>query len=197
MKKCISYSAISRDNVILAQYTSENGDFDCILNKILSQIEITNPKIQFDQDGHRFYILHNENGINTTIATDSEYPPENCLKYLDQINLFVVNNYKKEWDKANAYTLGNDFKKYIEDLFLKNSIQTKNETENEEIPIIEEIKMDALEQTILSPSESENITEKFYKTARNLKIKQFIKQNWFLFAGLFIVIIIIIVLISL
>ena len=192
----LSYAAISRDGSILAQKAYTNGDFDIIVHELLSKVQITDTKVQFNQGSHRFFILHNNNGINTIIACNSECSQENGFSLLDQINLFVVNNFRQEWLTAENFSLQTDFDSYVSGLHTSIFGNADELNIDDSNVMVDNIQMDALEKTILNNSHNDDIKDKYLRATKSLKLKLLFRQNWYLFVAIIVLLLIIILILA-
>ena len=197
----IEYLAVTRDTTILAQCAAEDGDFDVLVNEILQMPDLTNPKIQIDKQGHRFYILHNEKGLNVITSCSPETESGDAFGVLEHVYRSFLVSFSSEWLTASAFSLQREFEPQLRQTIESHSSHFSNSLSLKEDS--SSIVMTALENSILNgdsittqldPSPSKTSTQ---SRRSNIKLKMFIIKYKWIFLAIAILFIILIILVIL
>lgn len=199
--------AITRNNVILAQCTFNADDYDVIVSEILSKVDLQNTRIQFDRNEHRFFILHNQNGLNSIVSTDTTFDSSLAFVILEDIARAFMASYSASLPTAEAFSLQQDFEAQMKQIALTRCQQAKVEKIQNNVEETKEVMMDALEKAILRGNnlddmgqKTDSISEKaavFRRTSNTLKIRLFIRKYIYVFIGIFVLLLVLSLLIFL
>lgn len=144
----IEYAAITYNRVILVQYAHNSGDFDLIINEILSKLSIEAPRSMFDQENHRFFLLHNSDGVNAIIASSINSDSSIAFGLLEEVLRVFRNSYPVLKSTYEPFSLQSDFEKQLKRLVTDRfSSKTKKIIEN--LEETQGIMMTALENEIM------------------------------------------------
>ena len=197
----IEYLAVTRGSTILACCAAGDGDFDVITNEILTSSEIKNPRIQIDKGGHRFFILHDDKGLNVVISCSPETESGDAFGVLKHVYRSFLVSFSSEWMSATAYSLQREFEPQLRQTIDSHTSSYSNSLNPQEDSSA--IVMSALESSILS---GDSISTRFEQDKQqlnlpakrgNLKLKMFVKKYKWLFAILILLFVILIILIIL
>lgn len=196
MRKGISYVAVAHDSNILAQCALGDGDFDVTIHEILSKVKISEQKIQFDVSEHRFFLLHDENGLNIVVACSPQSSQDEAFIFLEKIKQNFLTNFPA-WQSAAAYSLQSNFETQLRSLADSATKICENNEEEE----IEKIEMDALEKSILTATSEDyaqinkDRTKRFDYMASLTKMKVAVKEYWPFFLGVIIIVLVIFIIV--
>eukprot|EP00699_Malawimonas_sp_californiana_P001598 EC715849.1.p1 GENE.EC715849.1~~EC715849.1.p1 ORF type:complete len:201 (+),score=33.17 EC715849.1:50-652(+) len=110
----IIYSIISRGNTVLAEYTSNSGNFVQITRRILDRIPTSKPtKVSYVYDRYVFHCCVDD-GLIYICMTDQDFPRRIPFAFLDDIKSKFKAAYGDRGRQALAYELNEDFKKVLQ-----------------------------------------------------------------------------------
>lgn len=186
----INYLAVTHNSTILAQYAVDNGDFDVLVNEIISGTEIKNPRIQVDKGGYHFFIFHNDKGLNVVASCSRETEPGDAFGVLESIFRSFIASYANEWTTANAFKYQSSFEPN-----LRREIEIHSNKKSEPAPITK-VDFNLNEDDVQSQYDPEEISN--VQTRRsNKKLELFIRRYKWVFLAIIILLIILIILVVL
>jgi hypothetical protein len=103
----IIYSLVARGTLILAEYTSYDGDFPGLARKILAQTPKSKSKKTYTKDNYSF-TLFSDNEFTFLCLNKSAVPREISYRFLDQLAELFFSEQRKQDDSRswNAFFSG-------------------------------------------------------------------------------------------
>ena len=195
----IQYLAITRDSTILAECAVEGGDYDILVNEILTSTEVKNPRIQFDKAGHRFYILHNEKGLNVIMVSSTFAETEDAFGVLEHVYRSFLISFSSKWFTASQLSLQREFEPQLRQTIYSHSshIPTPlNYDEDSSAIVMSTFERNLLDDDAISTQieDSQNNLAIHFKNPQNVKFKMFFSKYKWVFAAIFIFFIVLIIL---
>ncbi|EAY16394.1 hypothetical protein TVAG_360030 [Trichomonas vaginalis G3] len=196
----IEYLAITRNNIILAQSASGDGDFDIAINEILISKDLSNERMRVDKLGYRFFILHNKKELNVIAACDVDAQADQAFRILESIQKTVLTSYANKWEVSSSFDLQSDFEPQLRNTILAHSktlqIQPTEIDDSDQIlanlgkSIESDHKNAQNENTFTEVSEAHNSP-----SYTRLKLKLFVSKYRWIFLSIIILFILLIILI--
>ena len=81
----ISYVAVARNTTILAQDAISGGNFDQWATEILGQINPSQNQIMTEKGNYRFFVVHDNSGLNIICAASSTFQGKQAFDFLDDV----------------------------------------------------------------------------------------------------------------
>lgn len=203
----ISYVAIARNTTILAQDAVASGNFDQWTTDILAQINPSQNQIMTEKGQYRFFIIHEQSGLNVVCAASSTVQGKIAFDFLDDVQKRFNLQYARTWKNATAFGMQQEFSSQLHAL-LTQANDDKIRRIKSNIAEAQETMTEAMQSALLRGDKIENMSQKADVLANNAKdyersatrVKRKMcweKYRWYLIGVvLFIIIILIIVLIA-
>ena len=198
----ILYVCVSRNNIILAQLATGDGDYDVSVNRILSKTHLKDHRIRLDTDNSHFFILHQSNGINVILCSSQSPDSSEAFNILEQIYSTFISKFTNRWISAKSYELQNEFSNDLKNYVDQYSQKSKLQSIKENIEEAQNSMMNSLEESIVRgqhiadlEKRTESLDEHanmFNRSAYKLKVKlMFEKYIWYIIGIVILVILII------
>jgi hypothetical protein len=99
----IIYSLVARGTLVLAEYTSYDGDFPQIARKIIAKTPRTKQKKTYVKENYSFTFC-SEDEFTFLCMTEMNTSKEIIYKFLDSLTTLFYNDYQKHDDSKNTGT---------------------------------------------------------------------------------------------
>ena len=197
----IEYLAVTRGSTILAQCAAGDGDFDVLTNEILTTSDLKNPRIQVDKGGHRFFILHDEKGLNVITSCSPETESGDAFGVLEHVYRSFLVSFSNEWSTATAFSLQREFEPQLRqtiDSHTSSFSNSLNPNEDSSAAVLSALESSIITGDSISTRYEQDKAQSQYSARRsNLKLKMFVKKYKWIFAVLILLFVILIILIIL
>lgn len=187
----IDYAAVTRDEIILVQYSVSAGNYDVILTDVLNAVKIADERVQFDRAENRFFILHLQDQINFVAVTKRNCKADMIFKVLTDISRTFLSRFSGRCKTATAFELQSDFSDTMDELIRVHQTRNKVDTIQRNLNETSEIMLEDLEMALERGTDLDVMHERakqlqdevseFRREARKLEISICVeKWKWLL-----------------
>ena len=199
----ISYVAIARNTTILAQDAISSGNFDQWATEILGQINPTQNQIMTDKGQYRYFIIHDQSGLNVICAASSTLQGKLAFDFLDDVQKRFNLQYARSWKNAPAFGMQQEFSTQLHSL-LQGANDDKIRQIKSNLAEAQGTMTEAMQQALLRGDKIDTMSQKADVLANNAKdyersatrVKRKMcweKYRWYLIGAIIVVIVIIII----
>ena len=118
----ILYALVSRQDTVLAEYTTSKGNFHLVTMVLLKKIPNKDSRLSYVYDEHVFHYVV-EQGLTYLCMTDKGFASSNAFRFLNLAKDSFISSYGLDRvQSALAYSLDADFKRTLQRHMVRISI---------------------------------------------------------------------------
>ena len=192
------YALVSRENVVLAEYTSTNGNFPSVTRMVLTKISSQEDhKMSLAYDTQVFHYIVSS-GVTYLVMADASLRRRMPFTFLNDIKSQFEQSYGDRAQTANAFAMNEEFAPVLQrrihhynndpngDLLTKTQNQVKD-LKNGAMKNIEKVleRGEKIDLLVDKTDRMRNTANKFARTSRSLKNAMWWKnvQSWAMIIG--------------
>ena len=164
----ISYAAVARNTTILVQDAISGGNFDQWTTDILGQINPSQNQIMTEKGQYRFFVIHDQSGLNVICAANSTLQGKLAFDFLEDVQKRFNLQYARSWKNATAFGMQQEFSAQLHSL-LQNSNDDKIRQIKSNIADAQSTMTEAMQSALLRGDKIESMSQKADVLANNAK----------------------------
>ena len=200
----ISYVAIARNTTILCQDAISSGNFDQWATDILGQINPSQNQIMTEKGQYRFFVIHDQSGLNVICAASSTLQGKIAFDFLDTVQKRFNLQYARTWKNATAFGMQQEFSTQLHSL-LQSSNDDKIRQIKDNLSSAQNTMTDAMQQALLRGDKIDTMSQKadvlannakdYERSATRVRRKMCLEKYKWYFIGIIIVVVVIIIIV--